>query len=100
MDRAEIFGEAFVEPALRRRVVGIQQQVREIVGDGSPRLLFEQIQHDEILVFTRNQKAGHVDGLSLPQGRDLVVQLVVLEGEDGQRSGLVQAILGQQSRKH
>ena len=36
VNRAEVIGEAFVEPSLRRRIVIFQKHRREIVGDSAP----------------------------------------------------------------
>ena len=98
-DRTEIFGETFVEPSLHGRIVVIQQQVREVVSHRAPGFFFEQVQNDEVLVIAGQEKPGHADWLTLMQRRTLVVRLVVLEGENGQRHRLVEPIFHQQRGK-
>src|SRR5579862_2800754 len=106
VNRTEVFGEAFVEPSLGRRVVEIQQHHGKVVSDGPPGLLFEQIQDDEVLIFPGQKKSGNADRLhttrlagrlEMIKRRELVVGLVILEGEDGQRDRLIEVLLGQQS---
>ena len=63
---------------------------------GAPGFLFEQIQHDEILIFAGKKEAGDVDRLPLPQGRSLIEHFVVLECKNSQRDGLVEAVLRKQ----
>ena len=53
--------------------------------DGAPGLHFEQVQHDEVLIFAGEKESGDADGLALAQGSNLIVGLVIVEGEDGQR---------------
>ena len=93
---AEIFGEAFVEPSWHRRIVVHEQQMGQVMGDGAPWFRLEEIQDDEILVFAGKKKSGSIDRLALAQGRGLVVILVVLEGENGERKRIVEAVFGQQ----
>ena len=98
-NRAEILGQAFVEPSLGGGIVVIQQHHGEVVRNRSPRLFFEQVQHDEVLIVAGEKKSGDANGLGIElarlsfnvsQGRNLIVRLVVLEGEDGQRDRLVE----------
>ena len=96
-DRAEVFGEALVEPSLSGRIVEVQQADGEIVRNGPPRVFLEGVQDDEILIVAGKQKSGSVDRLALVQGRELVVRPVVLEGEDGERAGLVEAIFREEA---
>src|SRR5580698_3255477 len=91
-DGTEIFGKAFVEPCLDFRIVVVEQQVGEVVGDGAPGFLLGQVQHDKVLVFSGQEKAGNVDGLrvdgltvdrlTMAQRRRLVIVLVVLESDN------------------
>ena len=41
-DGTEVFGQAFVEPCLDRRIVVVEQQVGEVVGDGAPGFLLNR----------------------------------------------------------
>src|SRR5579864_4535316 len=93
LNRTEIFGEAFVEPSLGRRIVVIQQRDGEVMRDRPPRFRFEQVERDEVLVIAREEKSGGFNGLSLMQWGQLVVSLVIFKGEDGQGARLVQALL-------
>ena len=63
-NRAEIFGQAFVEPSLGGGIVVIQQHDGEVVGDRAPGFFFEQVQHDEVLIFAGEKKSGNVNGLA------------------------------------
>jgi hypothetical protein len=67
------------------------------MGNGAPGFLFEQVQDDEVLVLARKEEAGDIDGLALSQRRDLKVGLVILEGKDGQRQRLVEAVFGEEA---
>src|SRR3954451_6116285 len=95
-NRAEILRKTFVEPSLRRWIVEVQQPESEVAGDRSPRLLLEQIENDEILVVAREQESWSVDGLPLMQGRELVIRLVALEGQDGERARIVDAVFAEE----
>src|SRR5580698_2169673 len=95
-DGSEIFGKAFVEPSLDFGIVVVEEQVGEVVGDGAPGFLLGQIEHDEVLVFARQEKAGNIYRLTLVQRRRLVIVLVVLESDNRQRQRLVKALLHQQ----
>ena len=103
---AEIFGESFVEPSLRGRIVVAQQHGGEVVSDGVPGFIFEQVQDDEVLIVAGEKEAGNVDwlktlaGRTLAQGRDLEERLVILKGEDGQRNGLIEALPAQQGAEN
>ena len=65
------------------------------MGDGTPGLVFEEVQDDEVLIVAGKKESGDVDGLALAQERDLVVGLVILEGENGQGNGLVETFFAQ-----
>ena len=95
-NRTEIFGEAFVEPSLGGRIVEVQQHSGEVVRDGAPGFLFEEVEDDEVLIVAGEEESGDVDGLALAQGSELVIGLVVLEGENGQGDGLVEVFFAQQ----
>ena len=56
-----------------------------------------EVERDEILIVAGKKKSGDGDGLAVVQGRGLVVGLVVVEGEDGERDGLVEAVFSDQS---
>ena len=65
---AEIFGKTFVEPSLSGGIVVVQQHSGEVVRDGAPGFFFEQVQHDEVLIFAGKKKSGDIDGLALARG--------------------------------
>src|ERR1700727_313544 len=72
----------------------------EVMSDGAPRFFFEQVQNDEILIFTGHEKSRNADGLPLMERRTLVIIFVVLEGENGQGLWFVQAILHEQDGEY
>ena len=53
----EIFREAFVEPALRGRIVVVHKIVRQRMRDRAPGIGFEQIQDNVDAVARRNDKS-------------------------------------------
>src|SRR3974377_365966 len=81
-DRAEILGEALVEPSLSRRIVEVQQPNGKIMGHSAPRVFFKGVDGDEILIGSGKQKPGSFDRLTLMQGCQTVVRAVVLESEN------------------
>jgi len=68
-NRAEILGEAFVEPSLGGGIVVIQQHHGEVVRNRSPGLVFEQVQHDEVLIVAGEKKSGDANGLHIELAR-------------------------------
>ena len=97
VNRREIFGEAFVEPSLHRGVVEAEKAKGEVVGDGPPRFLLEKVENDEILIVAGQVETRDGDRLSLTQGGDLVIGLVVFECEDGERTRFVEVIFSEES---
>src|SRR5579862_2593312 len=100
VDRTEVFGQAFIEPSLRRRIVVVQKHESKIVGDGAPRGGLKKVEDNEILIVAEDEKTGGIDGLALAQGRELVIRLVALESENGEWNRLVQFLLAQQHAKN
>jgi hypothetical protein len=64
-NRAEVFGEAIVEPCLRGRIVIVQQHLGKVMRDRAPGFIFQQIEHHEILILTSQKESGNIDWLAL-----------------------------------
>ena len=78
----------------------MEKHVGEIVGHGSPGFFFEQVQHDEILVVTRHEKARNANRLALAQRSHLIERLIVFQRQNGQRHRKVEPVFRQQAGKH
>src|SRR5205807_6095819 len=73
--------------------------VGEVVSDGPPGFVLEQVEHDEVLVVAWEKETWSVNGLAVTQRCELIVKLIVLEGEDGQWHGEVEAVFAEQGGK-
>ena len=61
---------------------------------------FRQVQNNEVLILVVQKESGHINWLSVAERRGLVVSLVALQRQDGQRARLMQAISREQGRKN
>src|ERR1700757_3474856 len=83
---AEILRQTFIKPTLSRWIVEVQQADCEIVCDGAPGFVFKSIEHDEVLIVSREKESRSLNGLTLMQRRELVVRPVILESKYGKRA--------------
>src|ERR1700730_16083644 len=77
----EILGKAFVEPLLGGRLVEIQKQARQVMGDSPPTIFSSKVEDDIVAVVSRQKKSRSGNRLALPTRRHANVFLVRLQGD-------------------
>src|SRR5438093_13022225 len=99
-DTREVFGEPFVEPALGRRIVQMQQKMRKRVRYGTPAAVRREIKHVVVAILPCEKKPGRRDWLAALQSRYARVLFIPFHCDDVQWHGHIDFGLRKKLRKN
>src|SRR5215510_5130027 len=57
------------------------------MGNGPPRVLLRDVQHDELMIFARNEESGLGNGAPIAQRGHFQILLLIIDGKDRERHG-------------